>query len=85
MLLNAKKKMNSQMSLTFSHHKPQTSINKGLRAREGKRFSLTSPSRFLLRALTAFCDRYECDPKCEGKVRDIEFPSRVSNALCIRG
>ena len=35
--------------------------------------------------VTAFCDRNECDPKCEGKVRDIEFPSRVSNALCIRG
>ena len=69
------------MSLTFSHHRSQIPIDKGLMAREGKRFSLTSPSLFLLRALTPFCNVSECDPKCEGKVRDIAYPSRVSNAL----
>ena len=56
---------------------------KGLRAREGKRFSLTSPSLFSLRALTPFWDGSMCDPKCEGSVRDIYSPSRPSNALYI--
>ena len=64
------------MSLTFSHHMPQTPIYKGLRAREGKWFSLTYPSLFSLPALTPIIEVSEFDPKCEGYVRDIRSPSR---------
>ena len=83
--IERQKSTNSKMSLTYSHGRPQTPINKGLRPREGKRFSLTSPSLFSLRALTSCRDGSECDPKCEGKVREIRLPSRPSNVLCIRG
>ena len=72
------------MSLTFSHHRPQMPMHKGLREREGKRFSLTSPSLFSFRALTTLIKVNECDSKCEGKVRVIHSPSRPTNALCIR-
>ena len=69
------------MSLTFSHHMPQTPMYKGLRARERKWFSLTSPSLFSLRALTPIIEVSECDPKCEGNVRDIHLPSRAETPV----
>ena len=72
------------MSLTFSHNRPQMPIYKGLRAREGRRFSLTSPSLFSLRALTSLIEVSECDLKCEGNVRVNGLPSHPSNALYIR-
>lgn len=72
------------MSLTYSHDTSQRPMYKGLKACEGYSSSLTSPSLFYLRALTLICDRSECDPKCEGNVRDFCSPSRASNALCIR-
>jgi len=71
------------MSLTYSHDEARMPMYKGLKAREGHSFSLTSPSLFRLEP-SLFCDGSECDPKCEGKVRDIWSPSRPSNALCIR-
>jgi hypothetical protein len=73
-----------KMSLTYSHDPSQRPMYKGLKAREGLSFSLTSPSLFSFRALTSLCDVSECDPKCEGNVRDIAYPSRPSNALYIR-
>ena len=41
------------MSLTYSHDTSQMPMYKGLKAREGYLFSLTSPSLFSLRALTS--------------------------------
>ena len=41
------------MSLTYSHDPSQMPMYKGLKAREGHSFSLTSPSRFYLQALTS--------------------------------
>ena len=41
------------MSLTYSHAPSQRPMYKGLRAREGHSFSLTSPSLFSLRTLTS--------------------------------
>ena len=79
-----KKTTHSKMSLTFSYHRPQTPMYKGLRAREGKRFSLTSPSLFSLRALTSCSQVSECDPKCEGNVRDNRSSLTSINALYIR-
>ena len=38
------------MSLTYSHDPSQRPMYKGLKAREGHSFSLTSPSRFYLQA-----------------------------------
>ena len=40
------------MSLTYSHDPSQMPMYKGLRAREGYLFSLTSPSLFLNSSLT---------------------------------
>ena len=80
-----------KMSLTYSHDPSQMPMYKGLRAREGYSFSLTSPSLFLFEpsrqvsiSVLTLCDVSEWDPKCEGNVRDIRSPSRPSNALYIR-
>ena len=48
-----KKSRNSKMSLTYSHDPSQIPMYKGLRAREGYLFSLTSPSLFSLWTLTS--------------------------------
>ena len=69
------------MSLTFSHHMPQTPMYKGQRTREGHAFSLTYPSLFSLRALTPIIEVSECDPKCEGNVRVNGLPSRAETPV----
>ena len=51
--IGREKSRNSKMSLTYSHDPSQRPMYKGLRAREGYSFSLTSPSLFYLRALTS--------------------------------
>jgi hypothetical protein len=48
------------MSLTCSHDPSQRPMYKGLKAREGHSFSLTSPSLFNLQALTS-CKRIRSD------------------------
>ena len=56
------------MSLTYSHDTSQRLMYKGLRAREGHSFSLTSPSHFQSLALTQpsteqLCNRlHDYDP-----------------------
>jgi len=97
---NTKKNINSNISLPCSRHRPQTPIDKGMRAREGYPFSLPSPSRFYLRTLPSFLGQIvnpyrnkiifsffegeQWDPKREGNGREINSPSRASNALYIR-
>ena len=44
--IERQKSTHSKMSLTYSHHRPQTPMYKGLRAREGHSSTLTSPSHF---------------------------------------
>ena len=82
---------NSKMSLIYSHDTSQMPMYKGLKAREGYSFSLTSPSLFFFEhsrqvsiSVLPLSNVSECDPKCEGNVRDIRSPSRPSNALYIR-
>ena len=47
-------------------------------------FFLFEPSRQVSVSLLSLCNVSECDPKCEGNVRDFRSPSRPSNALHIR-
>ena len=73
-----------KVTLTFSHNEALMPMYKGLRAREGHSFSITSPSLFRFEP-SLFCDGSECDPKCEGKVRDNRSSLTSTNALYIRG
>ena len=78
--LQCLKNVDSKMSLTYSLGKARRPMYKGLKAREGHSFSLTSPSLFRFEP-SLFCDGSECDPKCEGNVREERSSLTSTNAL----
>ena len=75
-----------KFTLPYSHHPLQTPTDKGLKPREGKSFTLPSPSHFYpqrLPSVNMARNGREKGEKREGDGREKQKGSRASNALPI--